>query len=123
MGFELYDYLQAALQSCGLDRVIMPQAQSAGFEVMRLLNERLKSHTALDALSDLREIVFGTNLFLGDNFIQRFLDCERKIIEPTERYALQIPDLLKYLIVMNHAPLELQSRVCHRCSHNSFQSG
>ena len=31
MGLELHGYLQAALQSCGLDRVLTPQAPSKGF--------------------------------------------------------------------------------------------
>ena len=88
MGLELHGYLQAALQSCGLDRVLMPQAQSNGFEAIRLLNERLKPHTALGALSDLRELVFGTNLFSGENFSQRLLDWEDKLAKLTERYAM-----------------------------------
>ena len=119
MGLELHGYLQTALESCGLDSVIMPQAQSNGFEVMRLLNEGLKPHTALGALSDLREIVVGTNLFNGENFGQRLLDWEHKLAKLTDRYAMQIPDLLKYLIVMNHAPLELQSHVCLTYSHTT----
>ena len=61
---------------------------------MRLLDERLKPHTALSALSDLREIAFGTNLFNGDSFSQRLLDWEHKLTKFTERYAMQIPDLL-----------------------------
>ena len=112
MGLELHGYLQAALQGCGLDRVIMPQADSNGFEVWRLLHERFKPHTALSALSDLREVVFGTNLFNTDNFTQKLLDWEHKLTKLTERYKMDIPDMLKYLIVMIHAPLELQSHVC-----------
>ena len=58
----------------------------------------------------------------GENFSQRLLDWEHKLAKLTERYAMQIPDLLKYLIVMNHAPLDLQSQVCLSYSHNLFQS-
>ena len=66
MGLELHGYLQASLQGCGLDRVLMPHAQSNGFEVWRLLHGMFKPHTALNALTGLREVVFGANLFSGD---------------------------------------------------------
>ena len=54
MAVELHGYLQQSLQGCGMDRMLMPQARSNGFEVWRLLHERLKPHTAVSALADLR---------------------------------------------------------------------
>ena len=70
MGLELHGYLQSALQASGLDRTLLPQAQSNGFEVWRLLHDRFKPHTATTALVDLREIVFNTDLLSEGNFTQ-----------------------------------------------------
>ena len=71
---------------------------------------------------DLREIVFNTDLFSEGNFAQRLLEWEHKVNKFTERYGVVIPDLLKYLIIMNNAPMELQSHIClsynHRTAYN-----
>ena len=54
----------------------MPQARSNGFEVWRLLHERVKPHTAVSALADLREVMFQTSLFANENFTQGLLEWE-----------------------------------------------
>ena len=62
MGAELFAYLQASLQECGLDQALLPVAQGNGFEVWRMLQERPKPHTSTNALNDLKELVFHTDL-------------------------------------------------------------
>ena len=125
MGLELHGYLQSALQASGLDRTLLPQAQSNGFEVWRLLHDRFKPHTATTALVDLREIVLNTDLLSEGNFTQRLLEWEHRVNKFTERYGMVIPDLLKYLIIMNNAPMELQSHICltynHRTAYNTIK--
>ena len=112
MAVELHGYLQQSLQGCGMGRMLMPQARSNGFEVWRLLHERFKPHTAVSALADLREVMLQTNLFAKENFTQGLLEWEHKLAKFTERYEVQVPDLFKYLVLMNNAPHELQSHVC-----------
>ena len=97
MAVELHGYLQQSLQGCGLDRMLLPQARSNGFEVWRLLHERLKPHTAASALGDLRDVVFQTNLFSKENVARGLLEWEHKITNFTERYDVQIFDMFKYL--------------------------
>ena len=65
MGAELFAYLQASLQECGLDQALLPVSQGNGFEVWRMLHDRFKPHTATSALNDLKELVFHTDLYGG----------------------------------------------------------
>ena len=71
MAMELRVYLQTALQGCGLDRSTMQHAYGNGCEVWRLLQERLKPHTATKALAELKDIELHTNLYLGEDFASR----------------------------------------------------
>ena len=117
---ELHTYLQQSLQSSGLDRILLPQCCQNGFEVWRLLNERFKPHTATTALKDLRDIVFSPGLFAsGKELTQTLLQWEYKMTKFQTQYKMVIPDLLRYLIIMEAAPRDLQSHICLNHSHTT----
>ena len=97
----------------------MPQSCENGFEVLRQLHERFRPHAALNALGDLREIMFNASLYSGGEFTKKLLDWEHKIRKFTERYELAIPDLFKFLILLQAAPLELQQDICLSMGHKA----
>ena len=83
-----------------------------------MLQKRFKPHTSTNALNDLRELVFHTDLYGGQGFTVNLMEWEEKLRKFEARYRMAFPDLIKYLILMKDAPFDVASHVCLTYSHN-----
>ena len=69
---------------------------------------------------DLKWMVFTPGLFqAGKELAQSLLHWEFRMTRFSSQFGMDIPDLLKCLVVMGNAPQELQSHICLTMGHKT----